>query len=84
MTRLARMLTTRRRRRLLAEVRTAARETPPGARLATAATAARAAGIPAVTIARASMASPRALAITELALFGHCTYPAAAPIKEEP
>jgi hypothetical protein len=77
-----RKLTARRQRRLLAEVRSAARKEPPGARLASAATAARRAGIPAVTIARASMTIPRTLAVAELALFGQCTYPAS--IKEEP
>jgi len=75
-------LTARRYRRLLAEIRAAAREQPPGTRLTSAALAARRAGIPALTVARASMASPRALAVAELALFGQCRYPAS--LTEEP
>ena len=71
------MRAARRQRRLLAAVRDAAREDPPGTGLAASVTAAQRAGVPAVTIARASMTSPRALAITELTLFGQCSYPGA-------
>lgn len=68
----------------LAAVRDAARDTPPGARLASAALAARAAGVQGNRIIRAAMAGPdldspehrqQALTVAELALTGRCSYP---------